>query len=93
VVSQCVYLKLFTSAIDRWLFRKHWDLSAHGGGEKRLPETRRPGLISTVRPDLPQPTHRLVEEGTLGGFFFLRLKVSHLRPKNRLLNRRYYALL
>jgi hypothetical protein len=45
------------------------------------------------RPDLPQATHRLVEEGTLGGIFFLRLKTSHLRPNNRLLNRRYYALL
>jgi hypothetical protein len=75
------------------LFRKHWDLNDHGGGEKRLPENRRPGLISTVRSDLPQPTHRLVEEDTLGDIFFLRLKASHLRPKNRLLNRRYYALL
>jgi hypothetical protein len=33
-------------------------------GEKCLSETRRPGLIPTVRPDLPQTTHRLEEEDT-----------------------------
>jgi hypothetical protein len=61
----------------------------HGSGEKRLPETRRPGLITTV----PQPTHGLVKEDTLGGILFLRLKASHLRPKHRLFNCSHYALL
>ena len=36
--------------------------------------------ISTVSPDLFQPTHRLEEENTLGGILFLRLKGSHLHP-------------
>jgi hypothetical protein len=46
-----------------------------------------------VRPDLPQPTHGLEEEDTLGGILFLRLKASHLRPKYRVLNGSHYALL
>ncbi len=29
-----------------------------------------------MRPDLPQPTHRLEEEDTLGGILFLRLKTN-----------------
>ncbi len=33
----------------------------------------RPGFISTVRPDLSQPTHRITEEDTLGDILFLRL--------------------
>jgi hypothetical protein len=37
-----------------------------------------------VRPDLSQPTHGFVKEDTFGGILFLRLKVSHLRPKHRL---------
>jgi hypothetical protein len=31
-----------------------------------------------VRSDLPQPSHGLVKEDTLGGIFFLRLQTSHL---------------
>jgi hypothetical protein len=46
-----------------------------------------------VRPDLPQPTHGLKEEDTLGGILFLRLKASHLRPKYRVLKGSHYALL
>jgi hypothetical protein len=42
-----------------------------------------------VRPDLPQPTHRFEEEDTLRGILFLRLKVSHLRPKYRVFNGGY----
>jgi hypothetical protein len=61
-------------------------MDAHGGGKECLTKTSRPGFVSTVRPDLPQPTHRLKEEDTLGGILFLRLKVSHLRPKYRVLN-------
>jgi len=45
-----------------------------------------------VRPDLPQPTHRLEEQDTLGGILFLRLKASHLRPKFRVLNSIHYSL-
>ena len=66
------------------LLRNHWDLGAHGRGKECLPETSRPGFISTVRPDLPQPTHRLEEEDTLRSILFLRLKTKHLRPKDRL---------
>jgi hypothetical protein len=46
-----------------------------------------------VRPDLPQPTHGLKEEDTLGGILFLRLKASHLHPKYRFVNGMDYALL
>ena len=34
----------------------------HTRGEKSLPEASRPGLISAMRPDLPQPTHGLIPE-------------------------------
>ena len=46
-----------------------------------MSETTRPGLISTMRTDLPQPTHRLEPMDTLGVILFLRLKADHLcRP-------------
>ena len=38
-----------------------------------------------MRPDLPQPTHRLIPKDTLGGILFLRLKVSHLCPADKIL--------
>jgi hypothetical protein len=73
------------------------DLGAHGHGKECLSETNRPGFISTVRPDLSQPTHRFKKEDTLldtlGGILFLRLKVTHLRPEYRVLNSRHYVLL
>ena len=75
------------------LLRNHWDLSAHGRGKECLSETSRPGFISTVSPDLPQPTHRLEEEDTLRVILFLRLKDTNLRPKYRVLNGSHYALL
>jgi hypothetical protein len=53
----------------------------------------RPGLIPTVRPDLPQPTHWLEEEDTLRSVLFLRLKACHLRLKDRLLNGSHHTLL
>jgi hypothetical protein len=56
-------------------------------------ETIRPVFISTVSPDLPQPTHLLEEEDTLGDVLFLRLKCNHLRLKYRVLHGRYYELL
>jgi hypothetical protein len=49
-------------------------------------------FVSTVRPDLSQPTHGFEEEDTLGGILFLRLKVSHLRPKYGVLNGSHCAL-
>ncbi len=61
---------LATTSRER-LLRNHWDLSAHGGRKKSLPKTSRPGFVSTVRPDLPQPTHGLKEEDTLGGILYL----------------------
>jgi hypothetical protein len=59
----------------------------------RVSETNRPGFISTVRSDLPQPTHRFEEEDTIGVILFLRLKASHLHPKYRVFNGNHYALL
>ena len=93
VIAQCVHLKLPTTTNRKRLLRNHWDLNAHRRGEKCLSETSRPGLISTVSPDLPQPTHRLEEEDTLRSILFLRLKASHLRLKDRLFNGTHYALL
>jgi hypothetical protein len=52
------------------LLRNHWDLGAHVGGKECLPKTSRPGFVSTVRPDLPQPTHGLKEDDTLGFILF-----------------------
>ncbi len=75
------------------LLRNYWDLDVHGGGKESLSKTSRSGFVSTVRPDLTQPTHGFKEEDTLGGILFLRLKVSHLRPKYRVLNGRHYPLL
>ena len=86
MIAQYVYPKLPTTTNRKRLLRNHWDLSVHRRGEKCLSETRRPGLIPTVRPDLPQPTHRLEEEDTVRNILFLRLKASHLRHKDRLFN-------
>jgi hypothetical protein len=55
--------------------------------------TRIQVIIYTVRPDLPQPTHGLKEEDTLGVILFLRLKASHLRPEYRVLNGIHYTML
>jgi hypothetical protein len=46
--------------------------------KKGLLETRRPGLISTMRADLSQSTHLIVPKDTLGG-----LKGGHLRDSDR----------
>ncbi len=68
---------------ERFLLNRR-DLISHRRGEKCLPKTSRPGLIPTVRPDLPQPTHWLEEEDTLRSILFLRLKACHLHLKDRL---------
>ena len=93
VVTKRVYLEFPATTSRKWLLRNHWDLGAHGSGKECLPETSRPGFISTVSPDLSQSTHRLEEEDTLRGILFLRLKDSHLRPKYRVLDGSHYALL
>jgi hypothetical protein len=80
MITQCIYLELSATTNRKRLLRNQRDLSAHRRGEKRLPKTSRPGFISTVRPNLPQPTHRLEEESTLRSILFLRLKASHLHP-------------
>jgi hypothetical protein len=54
-----------------WHFLKEWDLGSHGGGEKGLTETSRPGLISTMRSDLSQTTHRFIPKDKLGVILFL----------------------
>jgi hypothetical protein len=36
-----------------------------------------------MRPDLPQPIHRLEPKDTLGGILFRRLEVGQLCPKDR----------
>jgi hypothetical protein len=86
-------LKSPVTTSREWFLRNHWDLGAHGGGKECLSKTSRSGFVSTVRPDLPQPTHGLEEEDTLRVILFLRLKTSHLRPKYRVLNGSHYALL
>jgi hypothetical protein len=93
MVTYVVYLKFPATTNRGRLLHNHWDLGSHGGGKECLSETIRPGFVSTVSPDLPQPTHGFKEEDTLGGILFLRLKVSYLRPKYRVLNGRNYALL
>ncbi len=93
VVTYGVYLKFPTGTSRERLLRDRWDLGCHGGGEECLPETSRPGFVSTVSPDLTQPTHGDEEVDTFGGILLLRLKVSHLRPKYRVLNGSHYAML
>ena len=55
VVPKSIYLELFATT-PRSGIRVS---GANGRGIKGLPETSRPGLISAMRPDLPQPTHGL----------------------------------
>jgi hypothetical protein len=86
-------LKFPTTTSCERILLNNWDLGVHGGGKECLSKTNRPGFVSTVRPDLTQTTHRIKEEDTLGGILFLRLKVSPLRPKYRVLNGSHYGLL
>ena len=79
VVTKSVYLKLLAPTSRERHFRKERDLGSNRRSKKGLPETSRPGLISTMRPDLPQPTHRLEPKDTLGGIHFLRLKAISVR--------------
>jgi hypothetical protein len=40
-------------------------------GEESLPEASRPGLISVMRPDLPQSTHGLIPEDPVRSVLFI----------------------
>ncbi len=80
MVSHRIHLKLPPTTRRLWFLSDDRDLGGHGHDKESLSETTRPVLISTVRPDLSQPTHRLKEQDTIGGILFLRLKASHLRP-------------
>jgi hypothetical protein len=70
--TQGVYLKFPATTSRERLLRNHWDLVPHGGGKECLTETNRPGFFSPVRPDLPQPTHGLEEEGSDTVVYFSR---------------------
>ncbi len=85
-------LELFVTTRREWFLRndRYRTVSRHGRDKKCLPETMRPGFISTMRPDLTQPTHRLEEKDTIEDILFLRLKAGHLCPKDRVLNGSYY---
>ncbi len=93
MVSHRIQLKPSTTTRRYRIFNDDRDLGVHDQGKESLSETSRPDFISTVRPDLSQPTHWSREEDTLGGILFLRLKTSHLRPEYRVLNSNHYALL
>ena len=56
----------FCNHNPRTPIRNNRDLDTHGRGKECLSETSRPGLISTMRSDLPQPTHRLEKKDTFG---------------------------
>ena len=65
-----------------WLLRNK---DAHGRGKECLPETSRPSFISTMSPDLSQPTHRLEETDTLRGIHFVAaLRQGMRRKKNNM---------
>jgi hypothetical protein len=67
VVTRSIELELFATTSRESLNNNNRDLDAHGRGKECLSETSRPGFISTMRSDLPQPTHRLEEKDSLKG--------------------------
>ncbi len=85
-VPKGINLKPLPTTNQEWYFWRDRDLCADRHNKKSLSETSRPVLISTMRPDLPQTTHRLVPNDTIGDILFLRLKTDHLSPKDRILN-------
>jgi hypothetical protein len=84
MIAQCVYPKLPTTTNRKRLLRNHWDLSVHRRGEKCLSETSRPGLISTVRPDL-FIVNRVIETESILVFLcvYLQQNKKGRRPKGR----------
>jgi hypothetical protein len=59
VVTKSISLQHFATTTRERYFREERNLGSNGRGKKGMQETSRPGLISAMRPDLPQPTHRL----------------------------------
>jgi hypothetical protein len=66
VVTKRIEVELFATTNRERSLSNNRDLGAHGRGKECLSETNRPGFISTMREDLPQPTHRLEKKDTLG---------------------------
>jgi hypothetical protein len=62
MVSHHIQLKLPATTRHYRFFSDDRDLGTHGHGKQSLTETNTPDFISTVSPDLSQPTHRLKEE-------------------------------
>ncbi len=62
MVSHHIQMKLPATTRHYRFFSDDRDLGTHGHGKESLTETSTPGFISTVSPDLSQPTHRLKEE-------------------------------
>ena len=84
VVNKSIYLELLGTTNREWYFLKERNLGSNGRDKKGLSETRRPGLISVMSPDLVHPTHRFEPKVTLGGILFLRFKTDHLCPTRSL---------
>ncbi len=93
VITKSIYLELLATTTRERYFRKERNLGSNGRDTKGLPETSTPGLISAMRPDLPQPTHRLIPKDTFGVIFFLRPNVSHHCPEDSVLRSGNDALL
>ncbi len=91
MVSHRIQQELPATTNHWWISSDDRDLGVHGHDKEGLSETSRPGFISTVGPELSQPTHRLKEEDTLGVILFLRLKAGHLRPEYRVLSSSHYV--
>jgi hypothetical protein len=79
VVTQRVHLELPATTSRESLFSDDRNLDAHGHDKESLSKTNRPGFISTVRPDLSQPTHRLKEEDTLVVYYESRKRELKIR--------------
>ncbi len=62
VVVKSVYGELFATTGRERKFRQCRYCSTNTRDEESLSEASRPGLISVMRPDLPQPTHGLIQE-------------------------------
>jgi hypothetical protein len=93
VVNKSIYLKLLATTSRERYFHKERNLGSNRRSKNGLLETSRPGLISTMSPDLSQPTHRFEPKDTFGGILVLRLEADHLCPEDRVLSGGNYALL
>jgi hypothetical protein len=73
VIPERINMKLPAAASREWELRQVRYISTDTRGKKCLTETSRPGLISVMRPDLPQPTHGLEPKYVSGDILLLRL--------------------